>query len=66
MTEQRSDPIFPVRNLAAALGHYESLGFKTHSFDEGYGFANWRGLSIHLAVQPGHDAQANGPPRICR
>jgi catechol 2,3-dioxygenase-like lactoylglutathione lyase family enzyme/DNA-binding HxlR family transcriptional regulator len=52
-------PIFPVRNLAAALAHYESLGFETESFDDGYGFANWRGLSIHLAVQPDHNAQAN-------
>jgi DNA-binding MarR family transcriptional regulator/catechol 2,3-dioxygenase-like lactoylglutathione lyase family enzyme len=53
------EPIFPVRDLTAALAHYESLGFKTHAFDEGYGFANRRGLSIHLAVQPGHDAEAN-------
>jgi DNA-binding MarR family transcriptional regulator len=55
----RLEPIFPVRELTAALMHYQSLGFETHSFDEGYGFANWRGLSIHLAVQPGHDAEAN-------
>ena len=48
-----------MRNLAAALAHYESLGFEADPFDEGYGFANWRGLSIHLTVQPGHDAQAN-------
>jgi DNA-binding MarR family transcriptional regulator/catechol 2,3-dioxygenase-like lactoylglutathione lyase family enzyme len=53
------EPILAVRDLAVAMAHYESLGFKTHSFDEGYGFANWRGFSIHLAVQPGHDAEAN-------
>ena len=41
------------------MAHYESLGFKTHSFGEGYGFANRRGLSIHLAVDDGHSPQTN-------
>lgn len=56
----RFEPIFPVRDLAAALAHYERLGFKTHSFDEGYGFANRGGVSIHLAVHPDHKAEGNG------
>jgi catechol 2,3-dioxygenase-like lactoylglutathione lyase family enzyme len=55
----RFEPIFPVRELTAALGHYERLGFKTHSFDEGYGFANWGGVSIHLAVHPDHQTEGN-------
>jgi DNA-binding MarR family transcriptional regulator/catechol 2,3-dioxygenase-like lactoylglutathione lyase family enzyme len=55
----RFEPIFPVRDLASALGHYERLGFKTHSFDDGYGFANRGEVSIHLDVRPGHNPQAN-------
>ncbi|MFZ0249894.1 MAG: MarR family transcriptional regulator, partial [Acidimicrobiales bacterium] len=49
-------PIFPVRDLAAALAHYTSLGFKSFP-DEGgahYGFANRDGLSIHLALEQEH------------
>jgi len=41
------------------LAHYEHLGFKTNSFDEGYGFANRGGVSIHLAVLPDHQAGSN-------
>jgi DNA-binding MarR family transcriptional regulator/catechol 2,3-dioxygenase-like lactoylglutathione lyase family enzyme len=48
-------PIFPVRDLAAALTHYSALGFETHSYDTEYGFADRDGLSLHLAVDPGHD-----------
>jgi DNA-binding MarR family transcriptional regulator len=55
----RFEPILPVGDLSAALEHYEGLGFKTDSFDADYGFANWRGLSIHLAVRPGHDPATN-------
>jgi DNA-binding MarR family transcriptional regulator len=50
-------PIFPVRDMAAALAHYATLGFKTFP-DEGgadYGFANRDRLSIHLALEPEHD-----------
>jgi DNA-binding MarR family transcriptional regulator len=50
-------PIFPVRDMAAALAHYATLGFKTFAYEggEGYGFANRDGLSVHLALEPGHD-----------
>jgi DNA-binding MarR family transcriptional regulator len=50
-------PIFPVRDMGAALAHYATLGFRTFA-DEGgedYGFANRDGLGIHLALEPGHD-----------
>ena len=44
-------PIFPVRDLAAALRHYATLGCKTFAYDGGgYGFANRDRLSIHLPV----------------
>jgi DNA-binding MarR family transcriptional regulator/catechol 2,3-dioxygenase-like lactoylglutathione lyase family enzyme len=51
-------PIFPVRDLAAALAHYRALGFETHSYDAGYGFADRDGLSLHLAVTPRDDSAA--------
>jgi DNA-binding MarR family transcriptional regulator len=49
-------PIFPVRDMAAALAHYATLGFQTfnHDGDDDYGFANRDGLSIHLALEAGH------------
>jgi DNA-binding MarR family transcriptional regulator len=49
-------PIFPVRNLAAALAHYSALGFATFAYAEGseYGFANREGTGLHLAADPTH------------
>jgi DNA-binding MarR family transcriptional regulator len=52
---RRFSPIFPVKDLAAALVHYGALGFETSSYDPGYGFADRDGLSLHLAVRPDHD-----------
>ena len=52
-------PIFPVRDLAAALGDYAALGCKTIAYEGGdYGFANRDRLSIHLTLDPGHDPGA--------
>ena len=50
-------PIFPVRNLAAALAHYSALGFDTFAYADGddYGFANREGVGLHLAADPDHD-----------
>jgi DNA-binding MarR family transcriptional regulator len=50
-------PVFPVRDLPAALAHYRSLGFKTLAYEEGddYGFANRDGTGLHLAADPHHD-----------
>ena len=50
-------PIFPVRDMAAALAHYTSLGFSTFGYEGGgdYGFANRDGVSLHLALDPDHD-----------
>ena len=49
-------PIFPVRDLKVALAHYGTLGFKTIRYEDGddYGFADRDGVSVHLAVHPGH------------
>ena len=51
-------PIFPVRDLTAALAHYAALGFGTLAYDDGgeYGFANRDGVGLHLAAHPGHEA----------
>ena len=53
--EVLASPILPVADLERALAHYAALGFLTSRYDEGYGYAAWRGLELHLAVHPGHD-----------
>jgi DNA-binding MarR family transcriptional regulator len=54
---RRFSPIFPVRDLAAALAHYAALGFDTLAYAGGgdYGFANRDGTGLHLAAHPDHD-----------
>jgi DNA-binding MarR family transcriptional regulator len=49
-------PIFPVRDLRAALAHYGTLGFRTLAYEEDadYGFANRDGVGLHLSVHAGH------------
>jgi predicted enzyme related to lactoylglutathione lyase len=48
---KRVAPIFPVRDLSAALAHYERLGFTTREYSGGgYGFATRDGIEIHLGV----------------
>lgn len=46
---RRFCPIFPVRDVAAALAHYAALGFETESYDAGYGFASRDGVELHLS-----------------
>ena len=50
-------PVFPVRDLAAALAHYAALGFTTQPYEDGaeYGFADRDGTGLHLAADAGHD-----------
>jgi DNA-binding MarR family transcriptional regulator/catechol 2,3-dioxygenase-like lactoylglutathione lyase family enzyme len=50
-------PIFPVRDMTAALAHYAALGFDTHPYtgEDDYGFADREGIGLHLAGDPGHD-----------
>jgi hypothetical protein len=50
-------PIFPVRDLTAALAHYAALGFDTFPYEggDGYGFAEREGTGLHLSADPGHD-----------
>jgi DNA-binding MarR family transcriptional regulator/catechol 2,3-dioxygenase-like lactoylglutathione lyase family enzyme len=54
---RRFSPIFPVRDLAAALAHYAALGFRTVAYEagDGYGFAIRDGVDLHLAAHSGPD-----------
>ncbi len=49
---RRFSPIFGVRDLAAALAHYASLGFQTSAYEDAgyYGFADRDGIGLHLAT----------------
>jgi uncharacterized glyoxalase superfamily protein PhnB len=48
---RRVAPIFPVRDLRAALDHYARLGFATRVYGGGnYGFATADDVEIHLGV----------------
>ena len=54
---RRFSPIFPVRDLGAALAHYAALGFDTlaDGDSDSYGFATRQGTGLHLAVGRGHE-----------
>lgn len=56
---KRIAPIFPVRDLSVSLKHYQSLGFTTRKYDEGYGFAQLERVEVHLGVVP--EGQAATP-----
>jgi DNA-binding MarR family transcriptional regulator len=59
---RKFSPIFPVRDVSAALAHYAALGFHTIAYDDGadYGFANRDGVGVHLAAVPETDATGTG------
>lgn len=44
-------PVLPTRDVPAALGRYERLGFETSVYDGGdfYGYARRGNVSLHLA-----------------
>jgi len=52
---QRVSPIFPVRDVAAALEHYRCLGFEAVAYPGGdgealiYGFVRYGPVELHLA-----------------
>jgi predicted enzyme related to lactoylglutathione lyase len=52
-TLRRVAPILGVRDVAAALAHYERLGFATRAYDGAeYGFATRDGVELHLGGVP--------------
>jgi DNA-binding MarR family transcriptional regulator len=59
---RRFSPIFPVRDLGAALAHYAALGFDTAAYADGdvYGFACRDGVGLHLAARAEHDTRGPG------
>jgi len=50
-TLNRIAPVLPVRDLAAAMGHYRRLGFdvKAYRGADFYGYANRDEVSLHLS-----------------
>jgi uncharacterized glyoxalase superfamily protein PhnB len=50
-------PIFTVRDVAAALAHYASLGFTVEPYEDGlgYGFVERDGVQLHLSLWEEHD-----------
>jgi DNA-binding MarR family transcriptional regulator/catechol 2,3-dioxygenase-like lactoylglutathione lyase family enzyme len=59
---RRFSPIFPVRDLRAALAHYAMLGFGTTAYEDGdaYGFATRDGIGVHLSAFHDHDHEDEG------
>ncbi len=57
---ERVAPILPVRDVRAALAHYQRLGFEATAYDDtagdpSYGFLAWGDVSLHLARVPDLD-----------
>jgi len=53
---KRIAPIFPVRDLDAAVAHYRRLGFTVRLYEGGgYGFATCDEIEIHLGLVSDHD-----------
>jgi len=50
-------PCFPVREMQAALAHYEQLGFEVTPYCDGLTWARARfgDAELHLSVKPDHD-----------
>ena len=60
-TFRRIAPIFPVRDLDAALDHYRRLGFDVRAYrGGGYGYATHDNMEIHLGVVPDDDHRTGG------
>jgi len=50
-TVKRIAPIFPVRDVGAALAYYGKLGFATREYvGGGYGYVTLDGIEIHLGL----------------
>jgi uncharacterized glyoxalase superfamily protein PhnB len=52
-------PILPVRDVAAALAHYASLGFSVTPYEDGldYAFAERDDVHLHFGRIPDHDPE---------
>jgi hypothetical protein len=57
---RRVAPIFAIRDLDAAMAHYERLGFAVRTYEGGdYGFAARDGIEIHLGLVPADDRRTS-------
>jgi catechol 2,3-dioxygenase-like lactoylglutathione lyase family enzyme len=62
---QRLAPVFPVRDVTAALAHYRRLGFEGHAYEVSdacgpiYGFVKRDEIEIHLSRVSDLDPKAN-------
>ena len=62
---ERAAPVLPVRDVAAALVHYEKLGFTARRYEEAdargpiYGFVERGPVELHLARVDDLDPKAN-------
>jgi catechol 2,3-dioxygenase-like lactoylglutathione lyase family enzyme len=55
----RVAPIFPVRDVNAALDYYRGLGFRARAWPGGgYGFLKFDGAEIHLGETPDLDKRS--------
>ena len=57
-------PILPVRDMRAALKHYERLGFRIGVYDDAegnliYGFLSRGEIELHVTLVPNFDRQTN-------
>lgn len=62
---ERVAPVFPVRDVDAALAHYRRLGFTANAYGEGgpgapiYGFVSRDSVELHLALVPDHEPESS-------
>ena len=55
-TLESAVPVLPVRDLAAALDHYQRLGFGVRPYaGDGYGYATRDGVQVNLSHFEQHD-----------
>jgi hypothetical protein len=72
VTMQRAAPIFPVRDVTAALTHYRQLGFDVRAYgppgeaNPEYGFVRWGEVELHLSLSPEHNPKGASGLSSCR
>ncbi|MBT8215243.1 MAG: VOC family protein [Acidimicrobiia bacterium] len=61
MTFERLSPVFPVRDIELAVGHYRKLGFAVRRYEgpDPYAFATRDGIELHLAQVTGLKPKKN-------
>jgi catechol 2,3-dioxygenase-like lactoylglutathione lyase family enzyme len=53
-------PTFPVADMPATIAFYESVGFDVHTYDDGFAFVHFEGVSVFdLDLRPDVDPSQN-------